>query len=265
MGGKHNYHLFAYEVLMDTDVKLLLAKTEDLFKLCQRHCEMKFSPFLDGGEIALIEDELHMPYGYNTMFFGGYDGAERKMLGVFPEWQEACGEEFPVSVIRFDVPKFRTLTHRDYLGTIMSLGIDRNKTGDILVDEDGAYVFVSSDIAEYVARNVNKIANVGVNAVVTDISSFVPPEPKTVERACVCASLRLDAVVAAMLNISRARAEKLVLGGSVKVNHRETEDRARSVAAGDLLSVRSYGRYILKDIGNTTGSGRLHIIIEKFV
>lgn len=252
-------------VIMNNDEKLLLARTDDLFKLCERHCEMKFSSFLDGGETAFLEDEFHIPYGYNTMMFGGYDMAERRMLGVFPEWQEADASEFPISVIRFDVPKFRSLTHRDYLGTLMSLGIDRSKTGDILTDDNGAFVFVCSDIAEYVARNVNKIANIGVDTKIVKPEEFAPPKPKTEERTCVCASLRLDAVVAAALNISRASAEKLIGAGHVKINHRETLERSGQVNEGDLLSVRSYGRFILKDIGNTTRSGRLHITVEKFV
>lgn len=247
------------------DTKLLKAKTSDLFDLCDKHCEAKFSSFLDGGEIAVIEDEFHIPYGYNTMFFGGYDMAERKIFGVFPEWQEARSEDFPLSAVRFDVPKFRSLTHRDYLGTLMSLGIDRSKTGDILTDDDGAYVFVESDIAEYVERSVNKIANVGVKGYTVDMKDFAAPKPKTAEKMCVCASLRLDAVIAAALNISRSNSEKLIREGYVKVNHREASDRSKQINAGDLLSVRNYGRFILKDTGNNTKKGRLHITVEKFI
>ena len=107
---------------MNTNHKLLIARINDLFSLCDKHCEMKCSDFLDGGELAVIEDEFQIPYGYNTLFFGGYENAERKVLCVFPEWQESEESEVPISVIRFDVPKFRKLTHRDYLGTLMSLG-----------------------------------------------------------------------------------------------------------------------------------------------
>lgn len=250
---------------MNIDSKLLKAKISDLFDLCDKHCEAKFSDFLDGGEVALLEDELQIPYGYNTMFFGGYDAAERKIFGVFPEWQEAEIGEFPLSIVRFDVPKFRTLTHRDYLGTLMSLGLDRNRTGDILVDEDGAYVLVSSENAEYVVRSITKIANIGVKGHIVNTNDFTPPKAKTVEKMCVCASLRLDAVVAAAFNLSRANAEKLISSGYVKVNHREVTDRSKQIQIGNLLSVRNYGRFILKDTGNNTGSGRLHITVEKFV
>ena len=237
---------------MNTNHKLLIARINDLFSLCDKHCEMKCSDFLDGDELAVIEDEFLIPYGYNTLFFGGYENAERKVLCVFPEWQESEESEVPISVIR-------------YLGTLMSLGIDRSKTGDILTDDEGAYVFVMSDIAEYVARNVNKIANAGVNTKIVDMADFIPPKPKTTEKMCVCASLRLDAVVAATLNISRGNTEKLISSGYVKLNHREVLDRSKQVGEGDLLSIRNYGRFILKDIGNNTRKGRLHITVEKFV
>lgn len=250
---------------MDTGERLLLARINDLFVMCDKHCEAKFSPFLDGGELALIEDEFRIPYGYNTMIFGGYDEAERKIFAVFPEWQEADKAEFPLVAVRFDVPKFRALTHRDYLGTLMSLGIDRNKTGDILIDADGAYAFVTADIADYVVRNVAKIANIGVKGHIVDMSDFVPPVAKMADKMCVCASLRLDAVIAAALNISRSAAEKLIASGYVKVNHRETIDRSKLLGAGALVSVRNYGRFILKDMGNNTRKGRLHITVSKFV
>lgn len=250
---------------MNTDGKLLTAKINDLFTMCEKHCEPKFSTFLDGGELAYLEDEFRIPYGYNTMIFGGYENAERKILGVFPQWQEAQTEDFPISVIRFDVPKFRKLTHRDYLGTLMSLGIDRNKTGDILIENDGAYAFMSTDIGEYVERNVNKIANIGVNTHIVDMNQFIPPKPEMAEITCICASLRLDAVIAAALNISRSSVEKLISSGYVKLNHREMLDRSKQVNIGDLLSVRNYGRFILKDTGNNTRKGRLHITVEKFV
>ena len=243
---------------------LLLARARDLVKQCERGAAAKFSAFLDGAEQARILEKIGF-YGFNAKMFGGYEGAERKILGVFPEWQEAREEDFPITPLRFDVPKFRHLTHRDYLGTVMSLGLDRNKTGDILTDDDGAYIFLEQSIAEYVERNVNKIANIGVKGRIIDMADFAAPKPKTVTKMCVCASLRLDAVIAAALNISRANAENLIREGYVKVNHREILDRSKQVNTEDLMSVRNYGRFILKDTGNNTRKGRLHIVVEKYV
>ncbi len=248
---------------MYTDKKLLLARTQDLFTLCDKHCEAKFSAFLDGAQAAVIEDDFSVPYGYNTMFFGGYEGAERRIFGVFPEWDEAKPEAFPISAVRIDAPKFRTLTHRDYLGTLMSLGFERSKTGDILVDDNGAYAVLMSDIAEYAVRNITKIANIGVK--IYKAEEFTVPKPNTMEKTCVSASVRLDAVTAAALNVSRAVSEKLISGGSVKVNHRETADRSKQINEGDLISVKGYGRFVLKETGQKTSKGRLHITVEKFI
>ncbi len=252
-------------MIMDEGEKLLLAKIDDLFTMCERRSVPVFSSFLDGGEIAAVEAGVKTPYGLSVMTFGGYEGAERKIFGVFPEWSEPSAEEFLIAVLRVSAPRFRTLSHRDYLGTLMSLGIDRRKIGDILTDADGAYVFVCADIAEYIAANLNKIANTGVKASVEDMSRINVPKPETEERSCVCASLRLDAVVSAAADISRAAAEKIIRAGDVKLNHRLAQDRSAQVKQDDLLSVRGHGRFILKRALTQTRSGRLHIVIEKFV
>lgn len=247
------------------DSKLLNARVGDLFSLCDKRCEAQFSPFLDGGECAWIEDSFKMPSGYNTMMFGGYKGAERKIFGVFPHWEECDINAFPISVIEFKVPKFRTLTHRDYLGTLMSLGIDRNKTGDILVFDEGAFVLVQRDIADYVVSNVTKIANAGVKAKIVALNDFIPPSPKTKAVSCVAASTRLDAVLAAALNVSRNISERLVKEERVKVNHRLVQSRSMDIKEGDLISAGGYGRFILKEIGRETQKGRLHITVEQFI
>ncbi len=247
------------------DKKLIQARADDLFDMCERRGTAVFSAFLDGGEAAFIDDVFHISRSENAMLFGGYNGAERKMLGVFPEWEEKDGASFPITVIRFDAPKFRTLTHRDYLGTLMSLGIERNKTGDILTDDTGAYVMVESGISDYILNNINKIANTGVKGRVISAADFVPPKPETQEKQCVAASERLDAVIAAVYGISRAQSEKLVKGGAVKVNHRETLSGSALLNEGDLVSVRGMGRFTFKSADGATMKGRLHITVLKYI
>ena len=82
---------------MKTDDKLLIARTLDLFDLCEKYSSQRFSPFLDGGELAVIEDNVSFPYGYNVMLWGGYEGAERKIIGVFPDWSEPDTALFPIT------------------------------------------------------------------------------------------------------------------------------------------------------------------------
>ena len=250
---------------MKTDDKLLIARTLDLFDLCEKYASPRFSPFLDGGELAVIEDNVSFPYGYNVMLWGGYEGAERKIIGVFPDWSETDTALFPITALLIKNNGMRELSHRDYLGTVMSLGIDRSKMGDIVVNDDGsAYLFFTEDIADYVADNITKIANSGVS--VSKVLGVIEKiSPKLKPMSLVCASLRADAVIAAALKESRQTASRLIGAGNVKINHRPITDGSKPLKEGDLISVRGYGRYILSGEGANTRKGRIHITVNKFI
>lgn len=250
---------------MNYDKKLLIAKVNDIFKLCDKHCAAKFSDFLDGAELAVIDDEFLFPFGFNTVIFGGFDDAEKKMIGVFPDWQEPDISEFPIKCLKIESGYTKKLSHRDYLGTIMSLGITVSKIGDIVVSGNSAYVFVHDDIAEYVLKNVHKIGNQGVSVSVIDDMSSVKIERQYLTIDTVCASERLDALVGAAANISRSESAKLIEGGKVKLNHREISKTSVSVNEGDLLSVRGFGRFLVYKFGNETRKKRLHVTLKKYV
>ena len=243
---------------------LLLARARDLVKQCERGASAKFSAFLDGGEQAIISDKIGF-FGLNMKMFGGYERAERKIIGVFPEWEEPDDNAFPIAVLKIKSGHGRELTHREYLGTLMGQGIDRSKTGDIIIDGKTAYVFVCADIARYLADNMKKIGNQGAEIEICTIDDVEIPEPKREKVGTICASLRLDAVVAALCNISRAQSAKLINAALVKVNFRECEDVSRTVAENDLISVRGYGRFTFISADGETRKGRLHITAEKYI
>lgn len=250
---------------MNYDKKLLAAKSEDLFRLCDKYCSARFSDFLDGAEQAIISDEIFFPPGFNVLVYGGFDDAEKKIIGVFPEWQEPCKSEFPIVCLKIVGGKNRILTHRDYLGTIMSLGITPSKLGDIVVSDNNAYVFLHKDIAEYVSENLHKIGNQGVSVSLIEDPSSIKVERKYQTLDLVCASERLDAVTAAAANISRSESAKLIEGGKVKLNHREIYKTSETVNEGDLLSIRGHGRFIIYAFGNETRKKRLHITLKKYI
>ncbi len=242
--------------------KLLTDRIFDLQKRCMRDFSPQFSHFLDGGEQRLIKENCFSP-DFNFNFFGGYDDAERKIYGVFPEWEEPSG--FPISVIEITHSFGGELSHRDYLGSVLGLGIDRNKTGDILIDANTAFVFVEEQIAPFIRDNLKKIGSRGVKVKITDIKDVVLPEKKFLEINAVCASCRLDAVVGASSNLARAKAVNLIEAGLVKLNHKEIYVPSKQVLAGDLISIRGYGRFILHSVGNETRKGRIHIVLKKYI
>ena len=250
--------------MTDND-NLLLAKIQDLIRLCDKYACARFSDFMDGGEIAFLENEFHFPYGYNYMLFGGCDDCERKILGVFPEWEEASKDTFPISVLKIEGGFNKTLTHRDYLGTIMSLGIERKKTGDILVNDRTAYIFVYEDVADYIKNNIRKIGNQGVKIDILGLTGFEAPKRRFKRIDAVCASARLDAVAAAAAKISRHEISSLINSGKVKLNYREINEVSKTVKPGDLISIRGFGRYILSEIGDETRKGRFHIVLNKYI
>lgn len=253
---------------MNSSDKLLISKAEDLFSLCEKYASPRFSDFLDGAEEAVIRTNVVFPYDYNVMFFGGFDDAEKKIMGVFPSWEEPQTAEFPIKCLRIDCPKggnLRKLNHRDYLGTIMSLGITTGVLGDIVVCDGFAYVLLKSDMAEYVADNLHKIGNQGVKVSVIDDLTQVKIERKYKTFGTVCAAPRLDAIVGAAANISRSQASALIGAGKVKLNHRETDKSAETVKEGDLLSIRGYGRFLVHSFDGETRKMRMHVTLKQYI
>lgn len=245
--------------------KLLLRKTEDLYRLCDKHQKPQFSNFLNEAEKAFIKNNIGERIGYNSCFFGGYDDAMRTVFGVFPEWEEINPDIFPLKTISVIKKYKKELTHRDYLGTVLSKGITREQVGDILVNDDGAYIFILSDIIDYVASGIDKINNVGVKVEVEEISKIEIPKPKFETINAVCASLRLDAVVGAMLKCSRKEAASLILGEKISVNHLPICNVSHILKENDIISVRGSGRYIFVRVDGTTKSDRLHINVKKYI
>ncbi len=250
---------------MTSEERLVIAKVEDIVRLCGKYSCARFSQFLDGGEIALIKDEFHFPYDCNYMFYGGYDESERMLLGVFPEWEEPSGDAFPITVLKIQCSFKNELTHRDYLGTLMSLGLERSKMGDIIVGDGYAYVFVCTDFAEYIKENIRKIGNKGVKTEIIELDGFVAPKRRYEEIETVCASMRIDAVTAAAAKLSRQDAARLIEEGKVKLNHREVSDGSKTLFVNDLLSIRGFGRFIVADAGGETRKGRQHITLKKSI
>ena len=186
-------------------------------------------------------------------------------MGVFPEWEEPQFSRYPIELIKF-TPKYEnSLSHRQYLGTILSLGIERDKIGDILAEQDTAYVFLCSDISEFVAENVKKIGRCGVLTEIVDAENTVLPRKKFEIVSCIAASMRLDAVISGILNKSRNDAKNLIVAGKVFVNHSESFKTDLTVTEGDLLSIRGFGRAEIYEIGAKTRSDKIHISFKKYI
>ena len=252
-------------MVKNSEDKLLLDRLSDLCDRCDRYGSAVFGSFIDEGGLALAEDYLYPPPGVSTLSYGGYENASRRMYGVFPEWEEPDTESFPISCIRIKYTYGTKHSHRDYLGSILGLGLDRSKIGDIITADDGAYVFVCTETAGYITANLEKVGRRGVKCTLCEKDDIKIPEPEFEDIGCVAASLRLDAVVSGMLGVSRNIASKLISEERVSVNHRVRSDGAKTVVPSDVISVRGYGKFIFVGSGANTRSGRIHLQIKKYV
>jgi len=195
-------------------------------------------------------------------FSGGYPGAERQILLLLPSWQEeegAVGEA--LAALRITAPD--SLNHRDYLGALLGLGVDRSCIGDILVGNGGAELIVLSRMAEYFRENITAVGRYGASASIIPLSELHVPERRSERVRRTVPQLRLDCVGAAAFSLSRGKMGALIDQGAVQLRHEVCFKREKPVSEGDAISVRGMGKAIVAAIGGKTGKDRIWVEIER--
>ena len=239
--------------------KLFLSKLDDGIYLCDKRRQPYFFSFLTEREQAVAKAHFDSIGFSSYAFNGGYDDAERRVLGVFYEDETP----FPIAAIEFKFRKNDKLTHRDFLGALMSLGIERETVGDILVEDGRAVAFVKEEIKDYVASQIFKIGNAGVK--ISDADTGKLPNGRGFEeKEYTVPSLRLDAVVSAVTGLSREKSKNLILSGSVSRNHLECSDHSKQMEEKDVLTVRGKGKYVINGVLGETKKHRIKISIVHY-
>lgn len=234
----------------------------DKVKLSKKCFKTVFTDFLTPEEAIILRRICQHEY-MMVEFSGGNGERERVIGGIF---SEELYEDFPIEVLKISGNfKFESLNHRDYLGTVLSLGIKREKIGDINVFEDGAEIYIHSDICSYIGQNISKIKHTGVKTSIIKVSESREKIQKFLDSKVNVASLRLDCIVSALINLSRANAVSFISSGSVKLNHSINYETDYKVKLNDLISIKGYGRFIIEDILGVTKSERLTLLIKKYL
>lgn len=247
----------------DKEDKLVLSRAEDAVSLAEKNYQVKTVGFLNPAQRVLIEKNIYIPDNLSVTFEGGYDGAERTIMVCVPEYAD-----FEIGAIlkaiRLKGRNVSALTHRDYLGSLMGLGITRENIGDILCTQDGAVIFVKSDIADYILLNLDKVGRCGIKTEICGLSDIDIPKPKTREICGTVSSLRLDSVLSLAAGISRGRAAELIGQGAISLNWEVCESVSEKLCEGDLISARGLGRMRLEKVGGLTRKGRIGVTIVRF-
>lgn len=234
-------------------------RISDICFISDKHGIPKFTAFLNEQEQFFAKNYLDAQ-GISYAFWGGAECCVRKMLCVLPYEAEA---DFPVYPVTLTFRKAYTLTHRDFLGSFMALQIGREQIGDILTGEGYAIVFCTSTAFEVITGSISKIGRVGV-----DISQGInAPLPEAVfeEITAVVASLRCDCVVSAVSGLSREKSADFIRAGNFTLNYESCSSVSRNLSAGDIISLRGYGKYVLSDEGAQTKKGKLRITLKKYI
>ncbi len=243
--------------------KRLLARVDDAFDICQRRHTPHFLGFLDERQASLVRS--HIPKSCTSCcLYGGHEDAERVIFGVFPDGDEPVLEWFPLTAVAFCYGMAAELSHRDVLGSLLGCGIAREKVGDILCAQDRAVVFLHEDIASFVAESVTKIGRVGVK-VLCPYDGELPVFHRFEPVSGTLASPRLDAVLKVLLCVSREKACEILRDGAVQVDHKPASSPSQTVTAGQVLSVRGSGRFIVDDVSQMTKKGRLVLQARRYV
>lgn len=243
--------------------QLLLRRVGDLVRLAQRRPGAQFTAFLDERQQALARQGL-AGCGWDAyQFEGGFAQAERKMLAVFSDsgWMQApC---FPIVPLVFRYRRQDTLTHRDFLGSLMALQITREQVGDILVGEGVAVAFLTEPAARLARAEIGQVGRVGVR-LEDELPDPLPGGQAFEPISGTVSSLRADCLVALCTRLSREKAAGLILAGLVSCNGVPVGSAADLVAQGDKLSIRGQGRFILSQVGELSKKGRIHVTCQKY-
>lgn len=254
--------------IKDEETRLVIVKNLSYLKTVLKNHGEKNTDFLDPYQTHLFTSILNSfsdEISYRCC--GGFDDSERKMVQIYPFYKDEGDIELPISAIEIKVASDdSTITHRDILGVLMSLGIVREKIGDIYIKESKMYAILDKNISRYVVMNLSKAKDQSVSVDVIKLEEIKKQEPKYEYKSISISSNRLDNIVAGAYNLSRDKASSLVVSKKVKVDFRPVERASEKVEGKSLISVKGRGRFVyFGDEVRISKKGRLHTKIGIYI
>ena len=242
----------------DKETQFLINRIKDLSNRAYHKDMVTHTAFLNLYEQSIFQSVSNSLL-VNYILIGGYEYAERKLVCFFSSKCDEIKEEYYISLICIDNknPKFATeLTHRDYLGALMNICIERHTIGDICISDSKAYVYV---LKTAVGIILSSLEQVGHNKVKVYEENFYNIEffSNLQEKIINIASNRLDSIISSVYNISRSKSNIYIDADRVFINSKLVKTHSLSLKADDIVSVRGLGRFIYKDVKKTSRKGRL--------
>ena len=242
------------------DQDLCKKRLMDLSRQANRKDIVTFSGFLNLNELHIYHSNQRV-FEATSQAFGGFNGAERQIIAFIPD--ALCYEwEYPISYIRIipKYPKFAdVLSHRDILGALMSLGIERSTLGDILCLDQEYILICLSDIAPYIIDNLSQIRHTMVDLSLMEDSSNLSSKIHLEEVMDTIASNRIDCIIAKAFHFSRSESAEILALEKVFVNGLSISNCNHSCEDGAIVSVRGHGRFIFESCNSFSKKGKLRV------
>ena len=220
--------------------------------------------FLTNFEQIVLSQIVAYNYSdFKVEFFGGFDDAERKKARIISNEYYDVDYDIVCLKAKFN-NKFNRVEHRNILGAVHNLGINFNRFGDIIVLENEFYIFVDEEIADYIAMEFTKAGRVNLDFQRVDLTE-VKIEKKYEDFEIVSSSFRIDSIVAKITNKSRSKVKEFLEQDFIKLNHVILRNGEKTCTPDDIISIRKYGRYVVKGYTQNKKSLKYRITISKLV
>lgn len=252
---------------MNREEQMIRKRFVDLSHIAYSRGIPMFTDFLSMNEISILNTTKANDLATTYYTFGGYDFAERQMAMFVPD-ALFKDRQYPIVSLKIQAkyPKFaQEITHRDYLGAMIHLGVDRSRIGDIIVKDKGkeGYVFCHEKMAQFFCDELTQIKHTAVETVVCDLPDEIS-KPDLQEIKGTVSSLRVDSITALAIHQSRSSISELFKEQKIFINGRLAKTNSQLLKEDDILTIRGYGRFVFKEILSTTKKDRLYVLLLKY-
>lgn len=252
---------------MEKDDRQIKKRLAELSEKSYQENRFTFSGFLGMAETALLYEAMEETGALDYKLWGGCEGCERQMVRFGNSQELGYEEDFPIVCIRILplLKKFADeLSHRDFLGALMNLGIERDTLGDILVLEREGYVFVQENMADFICENLTKVKHTHMRCERCEqVPEVLEKEPE--EKTIVTASCRADSILSKVYNLSRSQSLLLFREKKVYVNGRLYENNSGILKDGDVIAARGYGKFIYRGVQYENKKGKYCVLVGVYV
>lgn len=247
--------------IVDIEKKQLAKKLLDKIEKVLLNHTVESTDFLDPYEREIFKSILNRFSDINYLEYGGLESSERKIISIYQDYYNFEEEDYEIKALEL-YDYHSSFNHRDFLGSVLALGIVRQKIGDILVHNDRTQLILKREVADYVYYNLHRIGNERIKVRNINLEEIEEIDIQFIEKQDTISSPRLDNLVSSAFNLPRKDSQILIIGDKVKVNWKEINKTSYEIEEGDLISVRGYGRFTLHSTGGLTRKNRINVTVR---